>query len=59
MNIIDLTLTVDETCMTCGTPWHVKPELNQLGKVSEVGRNTSSILLGSHTAAHMDAPLHI
>lgn len=58
MNIIDLSLTVDKTCMTCGTPWHVKPELNRLGKIGEVGRNTSSILLGSHTATHMDAPLH-
>ncbi len=58
MRIIDLTFTLDETCLTCGTPWHVKPKIEHLGTISEVGRNTHSILLGSHTATHVDAPLH-
>ena len=58
MKIIDLSLTVDNDCMTCGTPWHEKVSIQQMGKISTVGRNTSSILLGSHSATHMDAPLH-
>lgn len=56
--IIDLSLTIDNECLTCGTPWHQKVALNRLGMISEVGRNTSSIVLGSHTATHMDSPLH-
>lgn len=56
--IIDLSLTIDNECLTCGTPWHQKVSLSRLGKIDEVGRNTSSIVLGSHTATHMDSPLH-
>ncbi len=58
MKIIDLTFTLDENCLTCGTPWHVKPKISHLGTIKEVGRNTHSIFLGSHTATHIDAPLH-
>lgn len=58
MNIIDLTFDIDNECMTCGTPWHIKAQIQQLGRISEVGRNTHSITLGSHTGTHIDAPLH-
>lgn len=58
MKIIDLTYTIDETCMTCGVPWHEKVKINQLGTIESVGRNTHSITLGSHTGTHIDAPLH-
>lgn len=58
MNIIDLSLTIDNECMTCGTPWHEKVQIEQLGKLNAVGRNTSKFVLGSHTATHMDAPRH-
>lgn len=58
MKIIDLSLTLDSECMTCGTPWHQKVEIRQMGRLDEVGRNTHSILLGSHSGTHMDAPLH-
>lgn len=58
MNIIDLSLTIDNTCMTCGTPWHTKVDIKPLGTLAGVGRNTSRFVLGSHTATHMDAPLH-
>jgi len=58
MQIIDLTLTIDNECMTCNAPWHEKVEISKLGLLSEVGRNTSKFRLGSHTATHMDAPLH-
>lgn len=58
MNIIDLTFDIDNNCMTCGTPWHINVQIQQLGKISEVGRNTHGITLGSHTGTHIDAPLH-
>ena len=58
MKIIDLSYTLDESCMTCGTPWHEKVRLKPLGTIETVGRNTHSITLGSHTGTHMDAPLH-
>ena len=58
MRIIDLSYTVDENCMTCGTPWHERVVLRPLGTIREVGRNTHTIRLGSHTGTHMDAPLH-
>ena len=58
MKIIDLSLTIDNECMTCGTPWHEKVKIEQLGKIDEVGRNTSRIIFGSHSATHMDAPKH-
>lgn len=58
MNIIDLSFVIDNECMTCGTEWHEKVHIKQLGTIREVGRNTHSILLGSHTGTHVDAPLH-
>ncbi|SHM79732.1 Kynurenine formamidase [Anaerosporobacter mobilis DSM 15930] len=58
MNVIDLTITVDNECLTCGTSWHQKPMLEKIGTINSVGRNTSRIVLGSHTGTHMDAPLH-
>lgn len=58
MNIIDLSLTIDNECMTCGTAWHEKVKIESLGKLAEVGRNTSTLMFGSHSATHMDAPRH-
>lgn len=58
MKVIDLSYTIDENCMTCGTPWHEKVKIIPMGRLATVGRNTHSIMLGSHTGTHMDAPLH-
>ncbi len=58
MDIIDLSLVIDNECMTCGTEWHEKICIKSLGRIEQVGRNTHSILLGSHTGTHIDAPLH-
>lgn len=58
MKIIDLTLTLDNACMTCGTPWHEHVKLERLGRLEQVGRNTTSIHMGSHSGTHMDAPAH-
>lgn len=58
MEIIDLSLTIDNDCLTCGTPWHQKVSVERLGRLENVGRNTSKIVLGSHSATHMDSPFH-
>lgn len=58
MEIYDLTLPLDNECMTCGTPWHTRVDISPLGKISSVGRNTSRIILGSHSGTHVDAPKH-
>lgn len=58
MKIIDLSLTLDSACQTCGVPWHTTVTVERLGTIGEVGRNTSRFVLGSHSATHMDAPSH-
>lgn len=58
MDIVDLSLGIDNECMTCTTEWHEKICIKPLGRIEQVGRNTHSILLGSHTGTHIDAPLH-
>ncbi len=58
MKITDLSYELDDSCMTCGTAWHEKVSLTPLGTISEVGRNTHRIVMGSHSGTHMDAPLH-
>ena len=58
MSLVDLSLTIDNECQTCGTAWHERVHIERMGTIESVGRNTSRILLGSHSATHMDAPLH-
>jgi arylformamidase len=58
MRIIDLSFSIDNETPSCGTSWHQNVNIMQMGTIESVGRNTHSILLGSHTATHMDAPLH-
>ena len=58
MSIYDLTLNVETGMPTCGTPWHQVVEISRMGSIDSVGRNTSKIVLGSHSGTHMDAPLH-
>ena len=58
MKIIDLSLTLDNNCQTCGTSWHEKVHIERKGTLETVGRNTAKFVLGSHSATHMDAPLH-
>jgi arylformamidase len=57
MKIIDMTITY-ENGMTGMSKYHPVTEFKRLGKIEEIGRNTSSILLGSHIGTHMDAPSH-
>jgi len=58
MKFIDLTMTLDNDCMTCGTPWHEKVAISPMGQLNTVGRNTSRFILGSHSGTHIDAPKH-
>lgn len=58
MRYIDMTHTIKNGMPCFGAAWHISPEIKKLGDVKEVGRNTSTFLLGSHTGTHMDAPLH-
>lgn len=58
MNIYDLTFDIETGMPTCGTTWHQTVEINPMGKLDTVGRNTSRILIGSHSGTHMDAPFH-
>lgn len=58
MKIIDLSFVIENGIPTCGTPWHQTVKVEQMGTIDTVGRNTHSILFGSHTGTHMDAPYH-
>lgn len=58
MNIIDLSLKIETGMPTCGTQWHQNVQIRPMGLIAEVGRNTHSILVGSHSGTHMDAPYH-
>lgn len=58
MKVIDLSLTLDNSCQTCGTAWHEEVRIERKGTLQTVGRNTSKFILGSHSATHIDAPLH-
>lgn len=57
MKIIDMTITY-ENGMTGMSRYHPIVNIERLGKFEEIGRNTSSILLGSHLGTHMDAQSH-
>lgn len=58
MRILDLSFLIENNMPTCGTEWHQKIEIVPMGKIDRVGRNTHSILLGSHSGTHIDAPYH-
>ena len=58
MKLIDLTFEIESDMPTCGTAWHQLVEIEQLGRIEDVGRNTARIVLGSHSGTHMDAPYH-
>lgn len=56
--IIDLTHSLENGIPAFHAPWHIKFNIEQMGLVNKVGRNTSKLTLGTHTATHVDAPLH-
>jgi arylformamidase len=56
--IIDLTHPLENGMIKFNAPWHLNTEISELGKISEVGRNTKKVVMSSHAGTHMDAPLH-
>jgi kynurenine formamidase len=56
--IVDLTFKIENNILTYPTKCHPKVEIKNLCTIAEDGRRTSSILVGSHTGTHMDAPAH-
>lgn len=56
--ITDLSHPIRPGMVTFPRPWHQKPELEQLGRIEEVGRSTGRLLIGTHTGTHLDAPAH-
>ncbi|WP_415929334.1 cyclase family protein [Zhenpiania hominis] len=58
MKIIDLSCTYKSGQIAGNPKRHPVVALKRMGRIEDVGFNTSSILLGSHTGTHIDAPLH-
>lgn len=59
MKILDLTYTYENGQLAGNPKRHPIVNLKRMGKIEETGFNTSSILLGTHTGTHMDAPSHL
>ncbi|MBQ5952043.1 MAG: cyclase family protein [Lachnospiraceae bacterium] len=57
MKVLDLTFTY-KAGMTGMSKWHPVVTFEKFATIPEVGMNTSSLLLGSHIATHMDAAKH-
>lgn len=58
MRVIDLTHTIHTGMIRFNASWHSDTKISQLGHISDVGRNTSVIEIGSHAGTHVDAPRH-
>ena len=56
--VLDLTLPIQTGMRHYPAPWHPEVEVSLLGRHEEVGRQTSRIVLGSHSGTHCDAPRH-
>lgn len=57
MDIIDITLTVDEKMITY--PGNPSPSISKYSQIPEDTTTESEINIGSHTGTHVDAPQHI
>lgn len=58
MEVIDLTHEIKESMPCFGAKWHCKANIEQMGKIIEVGRNTKKLSFGSHCGTHIDSPNH-
>lgn len=56
--VIDLTHGVEEGMIKFDANWHPEVEVEKLGTISTVGRESRAIQVGTHTGTHVDAPLH-
>ncbi len=55
---VDLTYPIRDGMPSFSAPWHATVEVKRLGRIEEVGRETRSIRVGTHSGTHVDAPLH-
>lgn len=58
MQVIDLTHSIQNDMPHFNAEWHCSTELKQMGKIENVGRNTTRVTIGSHCGTHIDAPAH-
>jgi arylformamidase len=58
MNIIDLSIPIEEGMQTFPRHWHPMVEISQLGRFGIENRETRKLVLGTHTGTHVDAPNH-
>jgi arylformamidase len=58
MIFIDLTHLIKNEMPCFKAEWHCKTSMQQMGSISNVGRNTTKLLFGSHCGTHIDAPAH-
>lgn len=56
--VVDLTHPIEEGMPTFHAHWHPDVEVERLGTIPDVGRESRRLGLGSHTGTHIDAPLH-
>ncbi|KAA0205576.1 cyclase family protein [Candidatus Uhrbacteria bacterium] len=57
-HIVDLTYEMYAGMPTFNAPWHTKIEIEQMGTIETVGRETRKLTIGTHTGTQIDAPLH-
>jgi arylformamidase len=56
--VVDLTHKIHTGMMRFNADWHIRAEIRKNGDIASVGRNTSEIIIGSHTGTHIDAARH-
>lgn len=56
--IVDLTFPLHQGMPKFFAYWHPYVQIKKMGKHNSEGRQTTKIILGSHSGTHMDAPLH-
>ena len=58
MKCVDLTHSIHGGMPRFMAHWHCEAEVSPLGRIADVGRNTTRLVFGSHCGTHVDAPLH-
>jgi len=56
--IVDLSMVIEEGMQTFAAHWHPFVELSILGRHGLENRQTTKIVMGTHTGTHIDAPRH-
>lgn len=56
--IVDLTFPIHEGMPRFAAYWHPSVKITKMGCHNTEGRQTTKVILGTHTGTHIDAPLH-